>query len=123
MIALFIDALAAYRLTRLARTDTITLPLRDRIEARSVEVVPRYSVDSVTAREGDLVDVQPYAFLRDLLDCAWCTSMYGAAATLLLGRWRWGRALKRMLAVAAVAGGLASMLDDSERGAGGRARV
>lgn len=123
MIDVLVDALAAYRLTRLARTDTITLRWRDKIEARSVVVVPGPTVmtTAIVTNEGErydereyglhsqstVKDVQPYAFMREMLDCGWCTSVWATGVTLVLPRW-----VRRALAVAAVAGIVSQYLED-----------
>lgn len=120
MIDVLVDALAAYRLTRLARTDAITLRWRDTIEARSVEVKPTVlhgefvrrdgtmtTEYELTEEPGTLKDVQPYAFVRDLLDCGWCTSVWATGVTLLLPRWA-----RRALAVAALAGIASQYLEE-----------
>ena len=91
---LAVDALAAYRLTRLVTRDQITQPWRDRIEARSVEVIA-----SPTEAMGDLRDVWPWAFLRGLTDCMWCSGTWCAFGVRLLPRW-----MRRSLAVAALVG-------------------
>lgn len=110
MIDLAVDALAAWRLTRLARTDTITEPARDWITERSVEVRASAADPRTLADDwSTLVNVQPFAFARDLLDCPWCTSVWMAALTLVLPR-----RLRRLLAIAALAGFAASMIDDRE---------
>ena len=58
---LLIDALCAFRLTRLATTDTITAPLR----YRPAELHP---------------------LLDELLSCDHCAAVWAAAATVLLPR-------------------------------------
>ena len=97
MIDLLVDSLACYRLTRLATVDTITDPARDFVEARSVEV--EWTDDGVT-------DVQPWAFVRDLLDCHWCTGIWMAGIL-----WLVPRRVRRALAVAAVAGLVADRVE------------
>lgn len=136
-VDLLVDGLCAYRLTRLATRDTITEPVRDWIEARSVEVssgrcgatdrslgrsappctrmsghigrhvatdeghltIADWSGPSSEPTLGSLVDVQPYAFARDALDCGWCTGVWAGLVTVLLPR-----PVRRALAIAAVAG-------------------
>lgn len=89
MIEVALDVLAAARLARLVRRDTITAPARDWIDVR--------------AYDGD-ADVAPYAFVRDLLDCPWCATVWTAGAILALRRIPGGRVVRDLLAVAAVAG-------------------
>lgn len=100
-VDLVVDTLAAVRLTRLVVHDTITEPLRAAIEARSVAVEP--NPDSPVGR---LVDVQPWAFLRDVTDCGWCTGVWmgaGVVAARTLAPRAW-RPVATALAMAAVAG-------------------
>lgn len=59
--ALLVDALCAYRLTRLLTTDSITAPLRYRLS-------------------------ELHPFLADLLSCDHCASVWAAAATAVLPR-------------------------------------
>lgn len=92
-VDVLVDALAAYRVDRLLVKDKLTEPVRDAVEARSVRVVPGALITS------RIVDVQPWAFLRDLLDCPWCTGVWVSFTIRLLPRW-----MRRALALAAVAG-------------------
>lgn len=107
---LVLDALAAFRLTRLAHRDTITQPARDWIMDRSVEVYPAFDGHPMVGEPGTIRDVQPYAFVRDLLDCGWCTSVWAAGAVLALRALPGGRWVRNLLAVAGAAG-LIGLLD------------
>lgn len=83
---LVVDALAAYRLTRLVTTDAITEPLREAIDARS-------------------------DFMGELTSCSWCSGVWVAAGVVLARRYvpAWGP-VAEMLALAAVAGLLSDAL-------------
>lgn len=117
MLALLVDGLAAFRLTRLARTDGITAPARDWIVERSVEVIPgvhecnpKCGPDGHVAwMEPRIKNVQPFAFVRELLDCPNCTAVWCAGLTLLFPR-----QLRYLLAVAAVAGAAADWYDRTD---------
>lgn len=90
MIDLLTDGLAVYRLTRLVTTDLITQPARDAIAALSTKPT----------------DVQPWAFLRDLTKCDWCTSMWIAFGAVAARRYvprAWGP-VAEALACSTVAG-------------------
>lgn len=81
---LLTDALAVYRLTRLVTTDLITQPARDAIEAHATkrtDVIPLIGPSRPT-----VTDVQPWAFLRDVTQCDWCTSMWVAFGVLAARR-------------------------------------
>lgn len=87
-----VDALAVYRLTRLAQRDEVW-PVR---EAREI-------YETVTSESR----------WRDLADCPWCLSMW-VAAGVVFARWRWPRAwrvLSRILAGSAAAGLLTKIED------------
>lgn len=89
VLDLAVDGAAAYRLTRLVTTDTITAPLRDRIGDR-----------------------WPNSPLDVLVNCPWCTGVWVAAgvqAAALLAP-RWWRPAARGLAIAAIAGVAGSRL-------------
>lgn len=78
---LAVDALAAYRLTRLVTRDTITKRHRERIVARGGPVA-------------------------ELVQCSWCTGMWAAAAVVVARRTvprAWGP-VADALAMAAVVG-------------------
>lgn len=62
---LAIDALAAYRLTRLIHEDSITYPLRDKLISKS---------DSSHAHD----------FFAELVSCPYCVSMHAGAAAAAL---------------------------------------
>lgn len=87
-VTIFLLGLAlVVRLTRLLTTDSITQPIRDRIEAAGNKGADWDWVDSET---GDGVIVYPkpvrqavYRFLTKLLDCDWCSSVWVAVPVAL----------------------------------------
>ena len=83
MIRLLEDIGAAWRLIRLARTDTILDGPRARLRGPAAEIAA----------------------------CPWCASVWAAAAVLVL-RWLQLGWLVRLLAVSAVAGEIAARLDE-----------
>ena len=103
------DVLAVARLTRLVVKDAITSPVRDAIEARSVEV----RLLCGPGLPSESVDVQPWAFLRDLTDCSWCTSFWiaGGVVTARKVAPRAWTPIAYGLALAAVAGWLTNRDD------------
>lgn len=109
------DALATYRLTRLATADVITQPLRDRIIEWSYERAGRRD-EAVRAsgpmrHEGDwqdavLLDDDPPK-LATLVTCRWCAGIWIAAFVVLASRvapraWRPARDLLVFSAAAAL---------------------
>lgn len=98
-----LDVAAAARLIRLIGVDEITRPLREMIISEA------YAWRGVTApRYGDLyLTWTEYAALdRDaprvvaLLDCKWCLGVWAATIVLVIRRYKIGRALRDLLAVA-----------------------
>lgn len=94
-----VDALAAYRLTRLVTTDTITAPLRERARWWSTTGSP-----AVQPLPGE---TSPRPWVEELLGCSWCIGVWAAFAVRVLPRW-----VRRSLACAAAAGILAQHYDD-----------
>ena len=76
---LVVDALAAYRLTRLVTEDRITAPLRDRV---------------------------PAGWASELVGCSWCVGVWAAAGVVAARRLapRAWTPVAEVLAVAAVVG-------------------
>lgn len=94
-MALVTDALACYRLVKLARDDRITEPARQ----------------AVLDRRGP----PERSKVSYLLDCPWCLSVYFGAA-LTLGRRRWPRAvdaMSRTLALSAATGLVTQHVDQN----------
>lgn len=81
-----IDALAAYRITRLVTEDTITEPIRERIEARAI----------ISGRKR----------LAKLVSCPWCVGVYvgvGVVVARAVAPRQWAVAA-RALALSAATG-------------------
>lgn len=92
MIPAVVDALATYRLTRLAVTDDIFDTVREQLKDDALDPTSRVP-----------------AMVFDLLDCRWCVSVWlglgvAAARRLVPAPWGW---LAEGLAWSAVAGLLA----------------
>jgi hypothetical protein len=119
-LALLVDALAAYRLTRLVTADTITEPARGAIIERA------YRADRVTHREGVSLVAEPGGTwsevalndpeppkLAELVTCRWCAGMWvslGVVAARRLVPRAW-RPLADTLALSAAAALLARLED------------
>jgi hypothetical protein len=88
-LIIFLAIFATARLTRLVTADAITQPIRDRIERDAsygdeweVEFTENGAVANLHHRPGKMATFQ--RFVRDLTDCAWCTSIWvGAGAAAL----------------------------------------
>jgi hypothetical protein len=94
-----VDALAVYRLTRLATRDTITEQLRETIEQ-----------EIGTLTEARIIKPQTQEKLVYLMGCDWCMSIWVATTALLLKRYVpdiW-RKISYVAAASAVAGTLAN---------------
>lgn len=99
MIALVLDALAAYRLTRLATADTILAGPRDTLVRRAyarAEHVPRAATLAVDegvnlAEPGgwaELAPLDPYApKVATLVTCRWCASAWIGMLVVCMRRW------------------------------------
>lgn len=108
---LLVDALAAYRLTRLVTADTITEPLRARIV---IDAFVKAGLDVPAGENAEgIVEVsqalglpaQLVPKLATLVTCRWCAGVWVAAgvvvaATVAPRPWRW---VARALAVSAAA--------------------
>lgn len=109
---LALDGLAVYRLTRLVTRDKIGEPLRHAV-IRSAYRRAGYLNEAVDPEVAVEVDPDPPK-LAYLVTCPWCLGLWATAAAGLV-RWVAGpdawRALRRPLAVAAVAG-LVQTLED-----------
>ena len=113
------DALAVYRLTRLAITDDITEPVRDRIYGwLSTRGYPRRTLVQIQAdaQQGTLPGSPRARFAYELLTCSWCLSVWiGAGAVLARAACpRVWDALARTLAFSAVAGVITQASDRLE---------
>ena len=109
-IELVIDALAAYRLTKLATDDVITQPPRD--------AVIRWAYK----RKGVTLDDHPQEFVEmdedppkfaTLVTCRWCAGMYIAAGIVFMKRFapRQWNALGEVLTLSAAAALIAGLED------------
>lgn len=86
---LLVDAVAAYRLTKLATDDVITAPIRDRLVAAAyrreeISVPPDVSVpnDWTAYAIGDPVAPK----IATLLTCRWCAGMWIGAGVVAARR-------------------------------------
>lgn len=89
MLELAVDAGAAYRLTRLVTTDSLTQPARDAI-----------------------ADRWPSSHLDTLVNCPWCTGVWIAAGVQVArtaAPRTWGR-VARALTLAAIAGAVSARI-------------
>lgn len=117
MLELIVDLLAAYRLTRLATTDTFPPIL-----AARAWLLRRYPDENTQFGDSEVVDGQTETGVRvvplslgwwiaerphwlgELITCPWCASMWLAAGVVLVrdfAAWRW---IALVLAFSAVAG-------------------
>ena len=105
--AIVLIALAAFRATRLITSDTITEPLRDRLERWAWEFGPNGQLKARGALRTWLVEG---------LTCQWCLGVWMSAASY--STWRWagevGLALLAILAIAGVECALASFVNKVE---------
>ena len=92
MIRLLVDGLAAWRLAVLIRQDDIADPARLALEQAA----------------GRIAGGGGERFVRDLLACHWCTTVWSAAVVVTARKVspRVGGAAVRVLAVSAIAGAL-----------------
>jgi hypothetical protein len=103
---LIVDALAVARLTRLLLRDGITEPLRvpvRRWAGRRPPLVGNLPLDEWLARPA------AHPKVAELLDCAWCASVWVAGA-VLFARYRTSRAWQAAATVLALSQ-VAGMLD------------
>lgn len=106
-LALLLDALACYRLTRLVVDDTFPP-----IQAMRDRIVDRHTTE-LTQPNG-IVVTRPGP-LAELVQCPWCASVWLGALVVAL-RWNlpeWWTPVALVLALSAVAG-IVSLLVDSE---------
>jgi len=78
---LAVDALATYRLTRLATADVISEPVRMAV-IRRTGVIPPPGEEEPTAQEV-VESMQDPPRLATLLTCRWCAGMWIAAAVTM----------------------------------------
>lgn len=105
-LELLVDALAAYRLTRLATADVISEPWRRRVVDRLVEDGPETEEAVVAATAQEVVDALPDPpKVARLLTCRWCAGVWiagGVVAARAAAPRAWDP-VARALALAAVA--------------------
>lgn len=117
VIALLLDSLAAYRLSRLVTADTITAPVRDRLIAAAYRRAGKGENDETGA---PVVDWRDYAVvdesapkLATLLTCRFCASVW-IGFGVVIARRRFPRAwspIAEALALSAVAALLVQLED------------
>jgi hypothetical protein len=110
------DALAVYRLTRLAITDDITEPVREQVYGWLSKRGYPHPVEVADVQKGTLPGSPRARFAYELLTCPWCLSAWiGAAAVLARAACpRVWDALARALAFSAVAGVITQASDRLE---------
>lgn len=118
--ALVLDAIAAYRLTRLATADTITE------EARATWIVMAYKRAGLEQHAWQLLATHPYSTwteratddpdapkLATLVTCRWCAGWWISVAVVVMRR-RWPR-LWQPIAEVAACSAAAALLARMER--------
>lgn len=110
---LTLGALAAYRLTRLVTTDTITDPLRQAVFDRWPPTLDRarhrWNPTLETLVERPVGTTPRVIRASTVLDCPWCAGIYVAAATTALLRWERSEPVIVSLALATAVGFLAGV--------------
>lgn len=103
---LLVDALAAYRLTKLVTDDSLTEPLR----AEYVRVVYAIADRPEPLDQGDGRELAELAMEDpdhpkwvELASCRWCAGMWVALGILVVRRYRWWPAMADALAMGAAA--------------------
>ena len=76
------DALATYRLTRLATTDVISEPVRMAV-LRRVGASPPPNIDAATTAQKIVEELDDPPGLATLVTCRWCAGMWIAAGVAL----------------------------------------
>lgn len=116
-IPLLLDALAAYRLTRLVTADTLTEKPRKLIVLgaydRAGRPLPDQAEDAPTAV--DLVELDDHPpKLAELVTCRWCAGVWVSAGVVAVGTFlpgAWAH-VSRALALSAAAALLAGLEED-----------
>lgn len=117
MLDLAVDALAAYRLTRLVTADSITQGPRDAIIDAAYTLTGRYPSMSASAEEqgwqGVAESDPDVPKLAELVTCRWCAGMWVSLGIVAVARrYRWWPPLAQALAMSAAAALLAQLEDD-----------
>jgi hypothetical protein len=87
-LELLVDAVAAYRLTRLVTADDITAPIRDAIVEWSYDRLPDVEVERSGGETwSDVAIADPDApKLATLITCRWCTGVWVGAGVVAARR-------------------------------------
>lgn len=109
-----LDALAAYRLTRLITVDDILHEPREAIvEAAYVAAgqhsARRAAAEATTWAETAIADEHDAPKLATLVTCRWCCGVWCALAVVVLRRFGWWRPVRDVLAVGACAALIAGL--------------
>jgi hypothetical protein len=116
-LRLGVDALAVYRLTKLATADILTQPVRDRVIATAYATAGRAEdVKDEIEHEGDWQNVvvaedPTPPKLAYLFTCRWCAGMWISFAVLAVRRTRWWPHVADALAYSSAAALLARFED------------
>lgn len=116
MLALAVDALAAYRLTRLVTADSLTQQPRDAIIAAAYAAAGRaeeLAPSAETQGWQGVAEADPHVpKLAELVTCRWCAGMWVALGIMVVRRFRWWPPLAGALTMSAAAALLAQLEDD-----------
>jgi hypothetical protein len=93
-LAYALVALAAYRLTRVVTTDSISLAARDRLFLWAWDDTDEIVVARAPWR----------TYVYELFTCSWCLGVWVSAAVYSAWRWWDAEAVRAVIAVFAVAG-------------------
>jgi hypothetical protein len=113
-IDLVIDALATYRLTRLATVDAIGEPLRQSIVRRALGTDVDGAGDEGPSAQELVEDHSDPPRIATLVTCRWCASVWIAVGVVGARRWMpsWGDPAARAFALSAVAVLVAGLEDN-----------
>lgn len=107
---LLVDALAAARLVRLVRADSITRHLRGEVIEAAYRRRPSIGLADVPPEERVVLDDDPPPVAK-LVTCAWCLGVWAAVGVVVARRVapRWWPPVARALAMSHVVGMLAEV--------------
>jgi hypothetical protein len=101
---LVVDALAAYRLTRLVTADVLTEDARRTVVDVAYSLAGRVPPEADTAEEVVAADPDEPPKLAVLVTCRWCAGMWVALGVVFIARrFRWWPAMADALALSATA--------------------
>lgn len=101
---LVVDALAVYRLTRLATADVLTEDARRALVEFAYSIAGRIAPEADTAEEVVARDIDEPPKLAVLVTCRWCAGMWVALGVVFVARrFRWWPAMADALACSAAA--------------------